>query len=105
MIIDAAGLLAAAAIKTKKIAVRGVSLMIRELTLDGRQAFIDGLKDGQKNAAAAVILHGVVCPKTKQPILSQEQADEIAAGSGAFAQDVTQEILKFSGLSGESKND
>jgi len=99
LIIDAAGLLAAAALKTSTITVRDSTLTIRELSLVGRQAFLEAHSVGSIQGATALLLHGVVCPKSNAPLLSQEQADELANASVDFVQEVTKEILKISGLS------
>jgi hypothetical protein len=105
MITDAAGLLAAAALKTETIAVRGSELLIRELSLAGRDAFVTAVRDNPTAAAVCVILHGVVCPDTKAPLLTQEQAAGLADASADFVQDLTKAILKLSGLGDDAKNE
>lgn len=106
LIIDAAGLLAAAAVKTTTVTVRGATLTIRELSIAGRDAFLAAHEHGSAKAALAVVLHGVVCPESKAPLLTQEQAEALADSSADFIQVVAKAILKVSGLAeGDAGNE
>lgn len=98
IITDAAGLLAAAALKTATVTVRGAKVTIRELSLAGREAFLAGHREGSSAAAVAVLLHGVICPDTKCPLLSEDQAKALADSSADFVQELAGAILKASGL-------
>lgn len=106
LIIDAAGLLAAAALKTATVTVRGAELTIRELSIAGREAFLAGHQAGPAAAAVAVLLHGVINPDTKAPLLSEEQAKALADSSADFVQELASAILKVSGLAeGDAGNE
>lgn len=99
LVTDAASLLAAAALKTSTVTIRGASLLVRELSLAGREAFMDGHKTSAAKAAIAVLLHGVINPETKAPLLTEEQAEALAESSAEFVQELAGAILKVSGLS------
>lgn len=106
LIIDAAGLLAAAALKTATVTVRGATLTIRELSIVGREAFLAGHQTSPAAAAVAVLLHGVISPDTKAPLLSEEQAKALADSSADFVQELASAILKVSGLAeGDAGNE
>lgn len=106
LIIDAAGLLAAAALKTMTVPVRGAKVTIRELSLAGREAFLAGHREGPTAAALAVLMHGVINPDTKAPLLSEEQAKALADSSADFVQELAAAILKVSGLAeGDAGNE
>lgn len=98
LITDAAGLLAAAALKTATVTVRGAELTIRELSIVGREAFLEGHRVSPSQAAIAVLLHGVVCPNTKAPLLTEDQAKALVDSSADFVQELAGAILKVSGL-------
>lgn len=98
IITDAAGLLAAAALKTTAVTIRGATLTIRELSIAGREAFLAGHQSSPAAAALAVLLHGVINPDTKAPLLTQEQAEALADSSADFVQELAGAILKVSGL-------
>lgn len=106
LITDAAGLLAAAALKTSTVVIRGAELTIRELSIVGREAFLAGHQISPSQAAIAVLLHGVVCPNTKTPLLTEEQAKALADSSADFVQELAGAILKISGLAeGDAGNE
>lgn len=106
LIIDAAGLLAAAALKTATVTVRGAELTIRELSIAGREAFLAGHRTGPTAAAVAVLLHGVINPATKAPLLTEDQAKELADSSADFVQELAAAIMKVSGLAeGDAGNE
>lgn len=106
LITDAAGLLAAAALKTATVTVRGAELTIRELSLAGREAFLSGHKVSPVAGAVAVLLHGVICPDSKAPLLTQAQAEDLAGASAEFVQELAAAILKVSGLAdGDAGNE
>ena len=103
LITDATGLLAAAALKTATITIRGATLTIRELSIAGREAFLAGHHISPAQAAVAVLLHGVVNPDGKTPLLTQDQAEELVQVSADFVQELVGAILKVSGLAGDSE--
>lgn len=100
---SAAELIAAAAVKTKPVIIRGAELLIRELSVAGRDAFLAAVRESPAKAAVAVILYGVIHSETKQPLLTEQEAAELEHGSAEFVQELAQEILAHSGLAGDKE--
>lgn len=98
-------LLSASALKTKEVTVGAATVRVRELSVDGRDAFLEAVqtKKGNSHVARVVIALGVVGPDGDL-LLSAEDAEKLADRSGKFVQDLAQQILKFSGLDDDEGN-
>lgn len=92
-------LLAAAAVKVVEVELHGLTIRIRELTVEARAEFLRA-HGVSVTAATAALLRYAVVGADGAPLLDEESAAQLASGSAALVQDLTSEILKVSGLSG-----
>jgi hypothetical protein len=91
-------LLAASAPRVTDVTVGTATVRVRELSVAGRDEFLDAAKEG--NAAAAVtIVRLCVVDLSGRPLMTQEDAEKLADQSGKFVQTLAERILKMSGLS------
>jgi hypothetical protein len=98
-------LLEASALKTKEVTVGAATVRIQELSVDGRDAFLEAVraKKGNSYTARVVIALGLV-GSDGAPLLNAGDAEKLADRSGKFVQDLAQQILKFSGLDDDEGN-
>lgn len=98
-------LFAAAALRTELVTVEGATVQIRELSLTARDAFMAAVKaEGQAAAVVSVLKHGVL-NGDGAPLLTDEDAAQLAEGSPRVAEGLTREILDLSGLGEDEGED
>jgi len=99
-----AELLAAAAGRTKDVEVRGIPVRIRELTIAGREAFLDAHQHGPARAVIAVVRHGVV-DTLGRPLFDETSLAQLEECSADFLQELSRQVLELSGLGTSSGNE
>jgi len=103
-IVDAAGLLGLAALKTRTVTIRGGEIAIREMSLKDRNDFLAATKVSSIDAATLLVRRCVVGADGK-PLMDDAGAAQLVEGAGQFMQDLAAEILKLSGLADDEGKD
>lgn len=101
LITSAAGLLAAAALKTAEVTIGGVTVLVRELSVAARDEFLRAHADSNCAGTACILRHAVV-NADGEALLDEAAAAALVASSGVFVQELVKAVLELSGL-GESK--
>lgn len=89
-------LIAAGALRRKTVTVRGVSLCIRELSVDGRRRFTESASTASWGSVLAELC--VVDPDTGLPIIGSEDAAKLLELSPELVDGIAREVLELCGM-------
>lgn len=98
MISTPSDLIAAAFLRTEIVSVGDNDVQIQELSLNARDAFQDAVKTGKQSAIVISVLRHGVLDGSGKPLLTDDDAAQLAGTSPRMAEELTRKILDLSGL-------
>lgn len=94
-----AQLAAAAALKTEQREVMGHNVIVRELSLGDRMAFIEAVSADKNSGAVFLVRHGLMDSSNTPMVKTDEEAAELKTLSPDFVQAIATQVLEISGMS------